>query len=70
MDFFIIALAFIGLSLINITMFIVARNVTRKPLWCIYDHLFVVLPRHSHFVWESYIDALKGQKGGAGKLVR
>ena len=69
MDILIPALAFLALSLINFTMFIVARNVISKALWLQFDLECRQMPEvYEGDIWQVYIGVLREQKGGTGKL--
>jgi len=64
-----LALVFVSLSLINITMFIVARNVISEALWPLFDLECRRLPEvYEGDLWQTYIEVLREQKGGTGKL--
>ena len=65
----ILGLIFFSLSLINFTMFVVARNVISHALWLRFDLECRRLPEvYEGDIWKVYIEMLREQKGGAGKL--
>ena len=63
-----LALVFVSLSLINFTMFLVARNVISKALWPLYDSICEMMPRYKYLVWQNYVEMVREKKGGTGKL--
>ena len=64
-----LALVFVSLSLINFTMFVVARNVISKALWLRFDSECKQMPEvYEGDLWQTYIEVLREQKGGTGKL--